>query len=83
MTRAEKIAITMLTDMRDGLHETGKDFPYRDECIPYMKEACDKAIEALRQQDRILQILDDCDLEAWEILEKIKEVVRVNVTSVS
>lgn len=83
MTIAEKIAITMLTDMRDGWHETGKDFPYRDECIPYMKEACDKAIEALRQQDRILQILDDCDLEAWEILEKIKEVVRVNVTSVS
>ena len=32
--------------------------------------------EIKRQQDRIIQILDDCDLEAWEILEKIKEVVR-------
>lgn len=35
------------------------------------------AIKALKQQDRIIQILDDCDLEAWEILEKIKEVVRI------
>ena len=34
-------------------------------------------VEALEQQDKILQILDDCELEAWEILEKIKEVVRV------
>ena len=34
------------------------------------------AIKALDKQDRILQILDDCGLEAWEILEMIKEVVR-------
>ena len=39
--------------------------------------ALDMAIKALEQQDKIIQILDDCDLEAWEILEKIKEVVRV------
>lgn len=25
---------------------------------------------------KVESILDDCDLEAWEILEKIKEVVR-------
>lgn len=37
----------MLKAMRDGLHETGKDFPYRDECIPYMKEACNMGIKAL------------------------------------
>lgn len=77
MTREGEIAITMLVAMRDGLHETGKDFPYRDECIPYMKEACNMGIEALRRQDRILQILDDCDLEALEMLEKIKEAIRV------
>lgn len=41
------------------------------------KEFYDMAIKALEQQDKILQILDDCELEAWEILEKIKEVVRV------
>jgi hypothetical protein len=41
------------------------------------REVFDDAIEALEQQDKILQILDDCELEAWEILEKIKEVVRV------
>ena len=38
-------------------------------------EALDMAIKALEQQYRIVQILDDYDLEAWEILEKIKEVV--------
>jgi hypothetical protein len=39
-------------------------------------KALDSAIQALKQQDEIMKILDDCDLEAWEILEKIKEVVR-------
>jgi hypothetical protein len=34
------------------------------------------AIKALEQQDRIIQILDDYDLEAWEVLEMIKEEVR-------
>ena len=33
--------------------------------------------EWLRKYQKIEQILDDCDLEAWEILEKIKEAVRV------
>ena len=37
--------------------------------------AIENAIKALHQQDRITQILDDYDLEAWEILEMIKEVV--------
>ena len=41
------------------------------------KEMYDIAIKALEQQDKILQILDDYELEAWEILEMIKEVVRV------
>ena len=40
-------------------------------------QASELAMKALEQQDRIIQILDDYDLEAWEILEKIKEVVRV------
>jgi hypothetical protein len=33
--------------------------------------------EWLRKYQKIEYILDDCDLEAWEILEKIKEVMRV------
>jgi len=37
----------------------------------------DRIFKALEQQDRIIQILDDYDLEAWEILEKIKVEVRV------
>ena len=33
------------------------------------------AIDTMRKYQKIEQILDDCDLEAWEVLEKIKEVV--------
>ena len=38
--------------------------------------AIESAIKALEQQDKIAQIIDDCDLEAWEVLEMIKEVMR-------
>ena len=33
--------------------------------------------EWLRKYQKIENIVDDYDLEAWEILEKIKEVARV------
>ena len=39
-------------------------------------EIFDLAIKAIEQRNKIIQILDDCELEAWEILEMIKEVVR-------
>lgn len=42
--------------IRDGLHETGKDFPYRDEVIPVAKEALNIAIKALEQQPVTLQM---------------------------
>ena len=51
--------------------------------------ALDMAIEALEKQDRIAQILDDCDLletwetlddydllEAWEVLKMVKEEMK-------
>ena len=38
-------------------------------------EAFRKAADTMRKYQEIEQILDDCDLEAWEVLEKIKEVV--------
>ena len=51
--------------------------------------ALDMAIKALEKQDRIAQILDDCDLletwetlddydllEAWEVLKMIKEEMK-------
>lgn len=51
--------------------------------------ALDIAIEALEKQDRIAQILDDCDLletwetlddydllEVWEVLKMIKEEIK-------
>lgn len=40
------------------------------------EEFLDMAVKALEQQDKIAQIIDDCDLEAWEVLEKIKEVMK-------
>ena len=54
-----------------------KSHCYFANLVPIGKEALDMAIQTLEQQDKIIHILDDCDLEAWEILEKIKEVVRV------
>lgn len=38
-------------------------------------EALDTAICIMRKYQKIEQTLDDCDLEAWEVLEKVKEVV--------
>jgi hypothetical protein len=40
------------------------------------REPLEMAIKALEKQDRIAQIIDDCDLEAWEVLEMIKEVMK-------
>lgn len=34
------------------------------------------AIECIDKLEKIKQIIDDCDLEAWEVLEKIKEVLK-------
>ena len=48
MTR--EYAVEMIKAIKDGLHETGKDFPYRDEIIPIAKEALDMAIEALEHE---------------------------------
>lgn len=53
MTREE--AIVMQKAMRDNLHETGKDYPYRDDMIPLMKESCDIAIKTLEREP-----CDDC-----------------------
>lgn len=41
-----------------------------------IRKTLNVAIKALEQQDKIAQIIDDCDLEAWEVLEMIKEVMR-------
>lgn len=61
-------AIALLIALKNGLHETGKDFPYRDEIIPILKEALDMAIEALEQENSY-----GCcgcafeDIEEWEM----------------
>lgn len=35
------------------------------------------AIKALEQQDKISQILDDCELlDTWEVLEMVKEAMK-------
>jgi hypothetical protein len=45
----EKEAIVFLEAIKRGLHQTGKDHPYRDDLIPKMKEALFIAIEALER----------------------------------
>lgn len=71
------------------LETSGTDFCNHTNCddcslcyeqgnVEEQKETLDMAIQALEKQDRITQILDNYDfLEAWEILEMIKEMVRV------
>ena len=38
------------------------------------ENSLDMAIETMHKYEKIKQILDDCDLEAWEVLEKIRKV---------
>ena len=56
MTREE--AIVMQKAMRDNLYETGKDYPYRDDMIPLMKESCDIAIKSLEQESVSREVYD-------------------------
>ena len=56
MTREE--AIVMQKAMRDNLYETGKDYPYRDDMIPLMKESCDIAIKSLEQETVSREVYD-------------------------
>ena len=46
----KEYAIEMIKAIKNGLHETGKDFPYRDEIIPIAKEALEMAITALERE---------------------------------
>lgn len=54
---------------------------YRQNAINHLKThlGCvgyrDYLVTELEKMDKIEQIVDDCDLEAWEVLEKIKEVL--------
>ena len=40
------------------------------------ENALDMAIKALEKQDRIAQILDNYDLDTWEVLEMVKEAMK-------
>lgn len=46
----EKEAIEFLEAIKRGLHQTGKDHPYRDDLIPKMKEALCIAIEEMKAE---------------------------------
>ncbi len=56
-------AIPKLQFVRNALHDDME-----------IAKAYDMAISTMKKYQKIEQILDDCDLEAWEVLEKIKEV---------
>lgn len=67
MITKEKIdeAIILQELIYNGLEETGKDFPYRDELIPLMKESCLMGIKALKKQKELLEY-EYCDICEWD-----------------
>jgi hypothetical protein len=62
MTREE--VIVFLEAIKRGLHQTGKDHPYRDDLIPKMKEALCIAIEELKAEPCKDAISREAALEA-------------------
>ena len=66
MITKEKIDEVMVLQeaIYNGLEETGKDYPYRDELIPLMKESCLVAIKALKKQKELLEY-EYCDICEW------------------
>lgn len=48
-----------------GLHETGKDSPYRDDMIPKMKESCELAIRSLEAWEKIANEINDGRSQFW------------------
>ena len=64
---------TIVLDMTiDELVETAQKY----NCMIVTKELWNTAIVFSHKLQKIEQIIDDCDLEAWEVLEKIKEVIK-------
>lgn len=53
-----------------------KYYGCKDDGTCASNKAHQMAIDTMRKYQQIEQILDDCDLEAWEVLEKVKEVVK-------
>ena len=50
-----------------------KEFKREGMIIP--ESAVELAISDMEKIEKIEQIIDDCDLEAWEVLKMIKEVL--------
>lgn len=73
MTREEReLSIEYLEGIKDNYIE---GYGYERHPVPEYY-AIENAIKVLNQLDRIAQIIDEYDLEAWEVLEMIKEVMR-------
>ena len=49
---SDEDAIKYLQAIKDGLHETGCDHPYKDAMIPLMKAAIDRGIEAIKNESK-------------------------------
>jgi len=64
MTR--EYAAEMIKAIKDGLHETGKDFPYRDEMIPIAKEALEVAITTLESVSALSADLKSVDRNSMD-----------------
>lgn len=81
MTREEtKEAIDMIKHILEvAPKEPPEECDYVDEWLcedAMIRKTLNVAIKALEQREKIEQIIDEYDLEAWEVLEMIKEVMR-------
>lgn len=65
---ADKTLLELYHYFHGDVHFCG----YNEENV---SSSIDIARESIRKCYQIEQILDDCDLEAWEVLKMIKEVV--------
>jgi hypothetical protein len=75
---AEEVAYQK--DLESGFDTDNERYAMTDKEKTDCKECAEEhrqLAEWLRKYQKIENIVDDYDLEAWEILEMIKEVVRV------
>lgn len=74
MSNLQDFYFMMPKDFKKKIKEKyGADGLVIDDCvfIPFYQ-----VMDRLEKLEQIEQIIDDCDLEAWEVLEKIKEVLK-------
>lgn len=74
VTRTDRIyCLKVSSDYHSEVCEECKFYPNCDHMT--QDDMTEVTIRDLEKLDKIEQIIDDCDLEAWEVLKMIKEVL--------